>query len=105
MIKLDFRYLYSLAFCLNVYSCHWFQVTNLLLYYIDIYDTCTNQQIIYSDYTITSLYTNIISIQIFYWIKCIRLITQYPMRLHIRHSLCKCSPSITKDIKYNDKNK
>ena len=28
------------------------------------------------------------------------------MGLHIRHSLlCKCSPSITKDIKYNDKNK
>ena len=26
------------------------------------------------------------------------------MGLHIRHSLCKCSPSITKDIKYNDKN-
>ena len=23
------------------------------------------------------------------------------MGLHIRHSLCKCSPSITKDIKYN----
>jgi hypothetical protein len=22
-----------------------------------------------------------------------------------KHSLCKCSPSITKDIKYNDKNK
>ena len=27
------------------------------------------------------------------------------MGLHISHSLCKCSPSITKDIKYNDKNK
>ena len=26
------------------------------------------------------------------------------MGLHIRHSLCKCSPAITKDIKYNDKN-
>ena len=33
------------------------------------------------------------------------LIIQYPMELHIMHSLCKCSPSITKDIKYNDKNK
>ena len=45
------------------------------------------------------------SIQIFYWIKCINLITQYSMGLHIRHSLCKCSPSITKDIKYINKNK
>ena len=26
------------------------------------------------------------------------------MGWHIRDSLCKCSPSITKDIKYNDKN-
>ena len=26
------------------------------------------------------------------------------MGLHVRHSLCKCSPSITKDIKYNDQN-
>ena len=45
------------------------------------------------------------SIQICYWIKCINLIIQYPMGLHIRHSLCKWSPSITKDSKYNDKNK
>ena len=29
------------------------------------------------------------------------------MGLHIKHSLyrCKCSPSLNKDIKYNDKNK
>jgi hypothetical protein len=50
-------------------------------------------------------FVTLISIQIFDWIKCINLITQYLIGLHIRHSLCNCSPSITKDIKYINKNK
>jgi hypothetical protein len=40
-----------------------------------------------------------ISIQYKYFIEYMYNYNIYPMGLHIRHSLCKCSPSITKDIK------